>query len=249
MGRQGQDDRSSDPEERKHTGLAALADEDFSVYEAIGGWRGMVESLLPGLVFLVVFLLTGNLTWTVMASGILALIQLLLRLLQRQSFLGALTGLLGVGICLVSAWLSKDARNYYLPGFLINSFWILVLGGSLVARVPGIGALVEYVREPVLSGFRTWLNSWRSDRPLLRAYARVTLIWILVFIIRLVVQVPLYLAGSVGLLGTARLVLGVPLFALAIWISWLMIRDPFHAFHTKADSADAGQDADGGAQG
>ena len=259
MGVQGRDDRSTDRGDGKHTGLAALADEDFSVYEAIGGWRGIVESLLPGLVFLVVFLITGNLTWTIMASGALALVQLILRLLQGGSFLGALTGLLGVGICLISAWLSKDARNYYLPGFLINSFWILVLGVSLLVRIPGIGVLVEYVREPVLSGFRAWLKSWRSDPVLLRAYTRVTLVWILVFVIRLAVQVPLYFAGSVGLLGGARLVLGVPFFALAIWVSWLMMRDPFHAFHAvpgnkgaeteELDGIDAGANGAGRSKG
>ena len=50
---------------QKHSGLAALADDDFSVMEAIGGWRGIVESLLPGLVFLVVFLVSGRLGLTV----------------------------------------------------------------------------------------------------------------------------------------------------------------------------------------
>ena len=44
-------------ETRKRTGLGALADagndDDFSVIDAIGGPRGVVESMLPGVVFVV----------------------------------------------------------------------------------------------------------------------------------------------------------------------------------------------------
>ena len=225
---------------QKHSGLAALADDDFSVMEAIGGWRGIVESLLPGLVFLVVFLVTGRLGLTVAVSAALALVQLLIRLVQRQSFLGALTGLLSVGICLVAAWLTRDARSYYLPGFLTNGFWIIVLAASLLARMPGIGLLVEYLRRPVVSGWRQWLASWRGEPELARAYTQATLVWIAVFALRLLVQVPLYLAGSVGFLGAARLILGLPLFALGIWISWLLIGGPYH--RRQADQVQADQE-------
>ncbi len=225
---------------QKHSGLAALADDDFSVMEAIGGWRGIVESLLPGLVFLVFFLATGRLGLTVAVSAALAMVQLMVRLVQRQSFLGALTGLLSVGICLVAAWLTRDARNYYLPGFLTNGFWIIVLGASLLARMPGIGLLVEYLRRPVVSGWRQWLDSWRSEPDLVRAYTQATLVWIAVFALRLLVQVPLYLAGSVGFLGAARLILGLPLFALGIWISWLLIGGPYH--RRQADQVQADQE-------
>ena len=172
--------------------------------------------------------MTGRLGLTVAVSAALAVVQLLIRLVQRQSFLGALTGLLSVGICLVAAWLTRDARNYYLPGFLTNGFWIIVLGASLLARMPGIGLLVEYLRRPVVSGWRQWLASWRGEPELVRAYTQATLVWIAVFALRLLIQVPLYLTGSVGFLGAARLILGLPLFALGIWVSWLLIGGPYH---------------------
>ena len=48
------------------------------------------------------------------------------------------------------------------------------------------------------------------------------------FALRLAVEVPLYLTGAagVGALGVARLVLGLPLFALTAWFVWLLVRDP-----------------------
>ena len=212
----------------KRSGLASLADEDFSVIGAIGGPRGVIESMLPGVVFVVLFVATRDLRLTVMASAAVAVLQVVVRLLQRQSVLGALTGVMAVAICLVWAWLSHDARNYYLPGFLVNAFWIVVLAVSVAVRVPGIGVLVEFVRNPATDHFRDWLHAWRSDGPLLRAYMTVSGMWIAVFALRLGIQVPMYLTNHVGWLGTARLVMGIPLFAAAIWVSWLVIATPLH---------------------
>jgi hypothetical protein len=44
------------------------------------------------------------------------------------------------------------------------------------------------------------------------------------FAIRLVVQYPLYVSGNVNLLGTARLVMGYPLFIATAWVTWLVIK-------------------------
>ncbi|PJM75297.1 DUF3159 domain-containing protein [Bifidobacterium simiarum] len=212
----------------RRSGMASLANEDFSVIDAIGGPRGVIESMLPGVVFVVLFVATRDLQITVMVAAAIAVIQVAVRLVQRQSVLGALTGVLAVGICLVWAWFSHDARNYYLPGFLINSFWIIVLAVSLIARIPGIGVLVEFIRNPATDHFRQWLAAWRSDRQLLNAYMIVSGLWIGVFALRLGIQIPMYLTNHVGWLGTARLIMGVPLFALAIWVSWLVIATPLH---------------------
>lgn len=205
------------------SGIASVVDEDFSVKDAIGGVRGAVESVLPGLAFVVVFVATRNLGVTVIVAASIAAICVVARLLMRQQVRSALTGVLSIVVCLLWAWLSKDAKNFYLPGFLTNAFWIVVLVVSLGVRVPGIGALVEFVRNPVTSGFRKWVDAWRSDRHLLHAYVVTTWVWVGMFALRLVVQLPLYLMDSVGFLGTARLVMGVPLFALTIWISWIFI--------------------------
>ncbi|MGO1346383.1 MAG: DUF3159 domain-containing protein [Bifidobacterium psychraerophilum] len=231
------------------TGLAMLAQEDFSVMDAIGGVRGIVESLLPGLVFVTCFVLTRDLKLTVLISAVLAVLEVLLRMLQRQPVMGALSGVAAVGICLVWAWFSKDARNYYLPGFITNAFWLLVLPVTVLARVPGIGVLIEFVRNPTLSDFRSWLDSWRSDKALYAAYTKVTLLWAAIFGLRLIVQVPMYLSDQIALLGTARLVMGVPLFACAIWLSWLMIATALHAHRLAQEQAAAEQvgEADSGA--
>ncbi|NEG78856.1 DUF3159 domain-containing protein [Bifidobacterium avesanii] len=222
---------------RKRTGLAALADaegeDEFSVIEAIGGLRGVVESMLPGLVFVVMFIVTSNLQLTVIVSAALAGVQVLARLAQRQSIVGALSGLVAVAICLVWAWKSHEARNYYTFGFISNAVYFVLLSVSMLARVPGIGLMVEFLRTLPTERLGAWLADWRGDRALLKAYMIVTGLWTALFALRLAVQVPLYLTNNVAALGIARLIMGIPFWALAIWVSYLIIATPL-ARHKRA---------------
>ena len=38
--------------------------------------------------------------------------------------------------------------------------------------------------------------------------------------LRLAVQVPLYFANNVEVLGATRLIMGLPLYALGVWLAW-----------------------------
>ena len=144
------------------TGLKALATagegDDFSIIAAIGGVRGVVESMLPGVVFVVLFVVTQNLDLTIGVSAALALAQVVLRLLQRQSVMGALSGLVAVGICLIWAWKSHEARDYYMFGFLTNAIYATVLGVSLIARVPALGMVIEFIRQLPTEHFKAWFE-------------------------------------------------------------------------------------------
>lgn len=237
----------ADTEIKKRTGLGALADagdtDGFSVIEAIGGPRGVVESMLPGVVFVVMFVVTSDLQLTIGVSAALAMLQVIVRLCQRQSVMGAVSGLLAVGICLIWAWNSHEARNYYMFGFLTNAFYIVLLAISLLARMPGLGLVVEFIRTLPTEHFRAWLADWRGDKALNRAYTIITALWIGVFSLRLVVQVPLYLSNRVGWLGTARLLMGIPFWALAIWVSYLIVATPMHRHRMMAEQADSATDS------
>lgn len=214
---------TSTTQKPRRSGIGAVVDEDFSVSEAIGGVRGAIESVLPGLAFVLVFVITRNLGLTVAISGAIAVISVVVRLFEHQQIRSALTGVASIAICLVWAWMSHDAKNFYLPGFLTNIVWVVLLLISVIVRIPGIGVVVEFIHTPLNEGFSKWLAAWRADTELVRAYTITSWLWIAMFAARLLVQVPLYLVNSVGFLGTARLVMGVPLFALIIWISWVLI--------------------------
>jgi hypothetical protein len=230
--------QSSQP--RKKTGFASLSqagdeEEDFSVIDAIGGPRGVIESMLPGVVFVALFVITSDVRLTVIVSAVIAVLQVVIRLLQRQSVMGAISGLIAVGICLIWAWKSNEARNYYMFGFISNAVYIVVLSISLVVRIPGLGAMIEFIRTLPTERLREWLHDWKNDHDLNRAYTIITAMWIGVFALRLIVQVPLYLTEHVTMLGTARLLMGIPFWALAIWVSYLIIATPLHEHITMQD--------------
>lgn len=211
----------------RSTGLAQAGGEEFSVARAVGGPRGLVEAVLPGLLFVTWFTVTQDLRGSLVAAVGAACLLVLARLVTRSSVTQSLSGLVGVGICAWAAARTGEAADFYAPGFLLNAGYALIYALSTL-RFPRIGPVPAWGPFPVIGLLIGPVVgeglAWRSDPRRLRAYRQVTWLWVAMFVLRLVVQVPLYLAGAVGALGVARLVMGVPLFAFTAWLSWLVLR-------------------------
>lgn len=199
-------------------GLRAVTGADFSVAEAIGGVRGLVESVTPGLVFVVVYLVAGALTPALVAASAVTVAAVVVRLVQRTPVTQALSGVVGVGIGVIWAARSGQAQDYFVPGLWINGGYLAALLVSLVAGWPVVGVVVGLLRGEG--------TAWRTDRRLRRLYALATWVWAAMFAVRLAVQVPLFLGAEVGWLGAARLAMGVPLWGLTLWVTWLLVRTP-----------------------
>ena len=58
----------------------------------------------------------------------------------------------------------------------------------------------------------------------MRVYTAVTLLWVGMFALRLLVEVPLYFSGNIAALATTKLALGLPLYVPVLAITWLIIR-------------------------
>lgn len=183
---------------------------------AAGGVRGIAESVLPGLVFLVAFTITRDLTIALVGSVAMAAIFLVARLIQRTPLTQALAGIAGVALSAFLAMKTGKAENYYLVGFITNGAYILAMVVSIAVRWPVLGLLFGYARN---EGVR-----WRDKPERLRAYRVATWIVVAVMAARLVVQLPLYLTEQVDALGAMRLIMGVPLYAFGLWIAWLVSR-------------------------
>jgi hypothetical protein len=218
-------DRPEDPREalRAAAGRSALgrltpgeAPDARAVFGAIGGVRGLVESILPGLAFLIVYTITQDLVLSVAVPVAVAVGFVVVRLATRQPVTPAIAGLVGVGISAALALLTGRAEDNFLPSLITNSFWLLALVVSLVVRRPLIGVIVALV-------VRSW-DGWRADRAAFRVATIATLLWAALFAVRLAVSVPLYLASSAEGLAVARLLLGVPPYALLLWVTWLLVR-------------------------
>ena len=211
------------------SGLGALArDERLTgrdLLGAVGGVRGILEALLPGLVFLVVYsVLTSFSGWdpqaalvpSLAASVGLAVVFTVVRIATKGQPTQAIAGLVGVLASAALALWTGNARDNYVLGFFTNAAYALALFISLLVRWPAIGLIVGFLMGDGLA--------WREDKRKYRAAQFLTLVWIGLFVARLVVQVPLYLVDNVEALGATRLLMGVPLYALVLVFSWLVVR-------------------------
>ncbi|MFC2373048.1 MAG: DUF3159 domain-containing protein, partial [Parascardovia denticolens] len=72
----------SSPETTSPSG-SSTSSQDFSPLDTIGGVRGLVESVLPALVFILLYLFTRSLPWTVGVSLLIACGEFLLRLIRK----------------------------------------------------------------------------------------------------------------------------------------------------------------------
>lgn len=197
-----------------------ILSDDFDALEAIGGWRGLIESVAPTVLFLAVYVLRDDLNLALIISVGVAVALIALRAVQRISVTPALGGLIGIALSALIAWRSGEASNFFVTGLITNAAYLLVLTISVVVKWPLLGVIIGF--------FRGDATKWRTDPSQKRTRARyyqVTLLWIFLFAARLVVQLPMYLANATEPLGVARLVMGVPFFGLTAWFSWLLIKD------------------------
>ncbi len=195
----------------------ALKPPPTTLAEATGGPLGMAETALPAVAFVVTYTASGSNTNVSAAVAVgLALALTVARLVKRESPRHALSGLFGIALAAFIAAKSGKAENFFLPGLLLNAAYASAFIISIAARWPLVGVVVTK-----LDGEG---NEWRDDPVRMRAFRRATLLWAGMFLARLVVQLPLYLASAVVALGVARTAMGIPLFALCLWLSWLLVR-------------------------
>ena len=186
---------------------------------AMGGIRGLVESILPGLAFLVIFTITQQLVASVVAPVVVALAFVVVRLVSRTPVSSALVGVLGVGLSAGLALFTGRAEDNFLLGFVINGLFLIAIVVSVIARRPLVG-LIATLLVPTAA-------DWRDDRAKFRVALIATVLWAGLFALRLGVELPLYFAEATQALATVKLLLGVPLYAGVLWVTWLLMRTAY----------------------
>jgi hypothetical protein len=189
--------------------------------DQLGGWRGLVESSVPVVVFVLVNVIT-DLNPALIASVGVALAIAGLRLAQRRPIRHALNGLFGVGIGALMAWRTGNEKDFYLPGILYGIGYGLALLASVAIRQP----LVGWIWSVIVAGGK---SEWRTDAKLIRTFSWLTVLWGVVWLAKVGVQAGFYVADMDTALGVARLVLGYPpyllLLAITVWTVRRVTRD------------------------
>lgn len=188
-----------------------------SVLTAVGGWLGIVEAILPALVFVSVLSISKNTAAAVISAVSVSVVFLIIQMVRRKPLTQAIAGAIGIAI---SAFLPlRDGghpEDYFVQGFITNAIYLTVLLVSVLVRWPIIGVLGGLL----LGGG----SKWRQNKTQMRRFQAATFIWIGLFGARLLVQLPLYFAQATEALGIARIAMGVPLYALCLWFTWLLVR-------------------------
>ena len=193
-------------------------DDRDKVVNALGGKKGLIDSGLPSILFLIVFNIADNLRTALFAAVITSALLTILRLLKKDTIQHVISGFIGVAFCAYLANRTGNATDFFLPKFLTNLVYGTVY---LIANLVGWPSL-GLVLGPILGENLLWRN--HPERK--KAYIRAGWLWVAMFYLRLLVQVPIYLSGpeNLNLLGSVNLAMGYPLFAAAAWGSWLVIK-------------------------
>jgi hypothetical protein len=201
---------------------------------ALGGKRGMVEAAVPTIIFTLTFIITKELRLALVISVAAAVLLLLVRLVQRSTVQFVLNSLVGIGVGALFAYRSAqgggDANDqalaYFLPGILYNAGYAVVISTSILVRWPVVGFMVGSVAgDP---------TAWHRDRQVVRLCSNLSWLLVAPCVIRVAVQLPIYLAGRSGVdpeaavaaLGVSKIVMGWPLQLLALGsMVWLLARN------------------------
>jgi hypothetical protein len=186
------------------------------VLAAFGGKKGLIDSGVPALIFLVIFNIRKDLQEALIASLAISAVITIIRLATKSTIQHAVSGLIGTLICAWFANRSGEAVDLYIPKLLTNLGYGTVYLISILSRWPLLGVLLGPI---VGENF-----SWRKDPARRAAYTRATWLWVGMFATRIVVQYPIYRSGNLNLLGTVNLAMGYPLFIATAYGSWLILK-------------------------
>jgi hypothetical protein len=205
-----------------------------AVLEQMGGISGLIYSSLPILVFVPVSSLAGLMPAIFAALGVAILI-LIWRLIRKDSLQPAFSGFFAVGISALIAYLVGASKGYFLLGIWSSLLYAAVFAVSVVIRRPVVGYVWGWVNQHD--------RGWRKVRKAVFAFDVATVVWVVVFGARFVVQNHLYDADQTGMLGVARIAMGWPLTGVAALVTYLAIRTAQRALHER-DAAESARTID-----
>jgi hypothetical protein len=198
------------------------------IAEQLGGVRGLIESSVPVLAFVLFNVLLGEsvagldkrtaLLWAIIGSVGSAVAIGGVRLARKQPVRHAVNGLFGIALGAYFAWRSGDAKNFYLPGILLTFGQAAALLVSVAFRKPLIGYAWGIMAN---KGRQDWFGNAR----LFRAFQWLTLLWVASLALRAGIQFYLWHLNEANALGIVRILISWPIYAATFaFTAWAIHR-------------------------
>lgn len=202
--------------EKNNTLVSQILSEDFSFIKTSGGPIGILGSILPTFVFVISYIITKDFALPIILALVISVIFGIISFIFKKPISQIIFGILGVLVCGIWVYKTGRAENFFVLGLWTNLTYMFGLLVSVLVRLPLLGVLVETIFS---SPFE-----WRKDPVKYRIYRNMTWLWIGMFALRLAVKTPLYMYGNLAWLGTAHIILSVPLYVLVVFVSWNMVK-------------------------
>lgn len=195
-----------------------------SLTHLLGGRGSAIDASIPPLAFGVGWMLAGQSilvggTAAILASAVIAVLRWRAGARPRAVVISLFVVMLGVLVALRTG----NAADFFLIRLATNAVSVLGWLASILLRWPLLGVVVG-----TLLGQRT---HWRRDPDLLRGYGRASWVWVLQYVVRLVVFIPLWSINAVVPLAIAQVALTWPLVAICVPASWWVLRRSLPADH------------------
>ena len=187
----------------------------YQLGQSLGGARGMFESALPFIAFTIAWVIGRNLYPAIGVAVGTAMVLGAIRLIQRQSIKYVVQAIFPIAIAVLIATGTGRAQDIFLPGILYNGALAVLSLVSVAIRKPLVGFVIgAAVGDP---------TGWTKDPGLVKMTSKLTLVLAVPYVTRFVIQLPLFLAGQVVLLGVVKVVFGWPLLIAALTVIGLML--------------------------
>ncbi|WP_327698161.1 DUF3159 domain-containing protein [Streptomyces sp. NBC_00459] len=189
---------------------------EAALFEAFGGLRGMIETVLPGLLFVTIYTIKKDLHSSAIAALAVSVLLVVVRLVKKDTVKHAFSGVFGVAFGVVFAMMTGNAKDFYLPGMLYTLGLALAYIITTLCGVPLLGLILGPVFKENLS--------WRTRNPgRKKAYAKASWAWGLILLAKCAILFPLYLWADTASLGWVLVALKIPPFLLAVWLTWVFL--------------------------
>lgn len=189
--------------------LQELLEEIRTVFS---GKNKTLDTILPPLLY-AILQAVFSLQIAVIVTLSVAVALTLMRIIRKESWGYAVSGLLLVIISAAFAWFSRNANNFFLPDLILSGLLLLAAILSSLFGKP-LAAWSSHLT-------RAWPRAWYWHKQIRPAYSEVTWFWAVFIALRLLLQWQLYQNTDTLTLGWINALLGWPVTLIVLVLSYL----------------------------